>query len=754
MLVNLQHVVAFGIEVGLMEETNNIGDLQGNVVRLSSLRPIGMLKPSLSGRSTPRASPTFRKVHSSRAPRREGRIWGGGSQWFRSNRVVYWLVLITLWAYGGFYFQSRWAHGNNRENLIGFGRKPTNVVANSEQNHQRKLISDDNLARVKNETSNTRAGNGTVMSDKKGVVLARKRDEIPSRQSLSSKRRIKRSRRGLHSKTRGKQKIAEETAVRDVEEVQEEEIPNRNSTYRLLLGPFGLVEGAILEWSPEKRMGTCDRNELFARLVWSRNFVLIFHELSMTGAPLSMLELATELLSCGATVHAVALSKKGGLMSELARRRIKLLDDKADHSFKVAMKADLVIAGSAVCASWVEKYLAHFAPGSNQIAWWIMENRREYFDRSKLLLNRVKMLIFLSELQSKQWLTWCEEENIKLITQTALIPLSVNDELAFVAGIPSSLSTPAFSPETMLRKQQKLRNAVRREMGLTDNDMLVMSLGSINAAKGQLLLLESACLIIEEQPSQNDVGIRSSLGIGQGQSILVKTKRLRGLPQKLNGTVQLSTGKNLLFGSVSRLNENNKKMVSNHLLSKNGRDATTSDAASRIRKLNSEPGTPKENLKILIGSVGSKSNKVLYVKEILEFLSQHPNLSKIVLWTPATTHVASLYSAADIYITNSQGLGETFGRVTIEAMAFGLPVLGTDAGGTKEIVENNVTGLLHPVGRPGTKVLAQNLRFLLENPSTRKQMGMKGREKVEKMYLKRHMYKMFFEVLFRCMRIK
>ena len=81
-------------------------------------------------------------------------------------------------------------------------------------------------------------------------------------------------------------------------------------------------------------------------------------------------------------------------------------------------------------------------------------------------------------------------------------------------------------------------------------------------------------------------------------------------------------------------------------------------------------------------------------------------------------------------------------------------VLGTDAGGTKEIVEHNVTGLFHPTGHPGTRVLAENLQFLLKNPSARKQMGMEGRKKVEKKYLKRHMYKRFVEVLSRCMRIK
>lgn len=81
-------------------------------------------------------------------------------------------------------------------------------------------------------------------------------------------------------------------------------------------------------------------------------------------------------------------------------------------------------------------------------------------------------------------------------------------------------------------------------------------------------------------------------------------------------------------------------------------------------------------------------------------------------------------------------------------------VLGTDAGGTKDIVDHNVTGLLHPLGHPGTRVLAENLRCLLKNPVSRKQMGLKGREKVERMYLKRHMYKKFVDVLLKCMRPK
>ncbi|XP_010691262.2 uncharacterized protein LOC104904645 [Beta vulgaris subsp. vulgaris] len=721
-----------------METNYNDEDMLGNVIRPSSLRP---LKTTLSGRSTPRSSPTFRRLPSSRTPRREGRYSGGTFQWFRNGRVVYWLLLITLWTYGGFYIQSRWAHGDNGENQVGFGSNSRNQYVDSGQNQRRELKSDDNFVNAKNRSSHSLVGYGSKLNNSMDSSLAEQENVIlPPRikppRTVPSKKRNKKGRRGSQSKTRGKHKIGQESRTRDVEEVLEEEIPMSNSSYRLLVGPFGSTEERVLEWSPAKRTGTCDRNELFARLVWSRNFVLIFHELSMTGAPLSMLELATELLSCGATVQAVVLSRRGGLMAELVKRRIKIVDDKAEHSFKTAMKADLVIAGSAVCSHWIEQYLAYFNAGSNQIAWWIMENRREYFDRSKALLNRVKMLVFLSELQSKQWLDWSKEENITLTTQTALIPLSVNDELAFVAGIPCSLNTPLSNPEKMSQKREMLRHAVRQEMGLTDHDMLVISLGSINAAKGQLLLVESVHLVNEEQPSPSKVKSKTSLEPEKKTSKLARKFHLRGLPLK-----------------SSKTKGSSRSSISDGL-SLNHSNPTTSGLTQSIFRVNSSHEVPEQKLKVLIGSVGSKSNKVMYVKEILEYLSKHSNLSESILWSPTTKSVASLYSAADVYVTNSQGLGETFGRVTIEAMAFGLPVLGTDAGGTTEIVEQNVTGLLHPVGRPGSKVLTEHLRYLLKNPSVRQQMGLRGREKVEKMYLKRHMYKLFFEVLFKCMRIK
>ncbi|KAJ8756066.1 hypothetical protein K2173_024613 [Erythroxylum novogranatense] len=710
-----------------MEDIIGRGDLHVNVVRQSPLRPAGSLKSTLSGRSTPRSSPTFRRSHSNRTPRREGRSGGGGLQCFRINRIVYWLLLITLWTYLAFYVQSRWAHGYDKGEFLGFLRKNRSTVSEGELNTRRDLLAD------KRPASGLSGIHKIEVEDSKNidVILSKKGSEVSSKRDTTTRKKNKRSRHRSRSKTHVKQKARVEVESNDVE-VQEPDIPQKNSSYGLLVGPFGSVEDRLLGWSPERRSGTCDRKGNFARFVWSRNFVLVFHEMSLTGAPLSMLELATELLSCGARVSAVVLSKKGGLMSELARRRIKVLEDRAELSFKTAMKADLVIAGSAVCASWIDQYIDHFPAGASQIAWWIMENRREYFDRSKVVIDRVKMVVFLSETQAKQWLTWCEQENIKLRSSPAIVELSVNDELAFVAGIACSLNTPSSPPDVMLEKRRLLRDSVRKEMGLQDTDMLVISLSSVNPGKGQLLLLESANLVFNHEHSRQ---MRSSVSSSEDKATLAAKHHLRSL----------------LLDSSNSGKFSNELGVSNEFIRL---DEPKKQGLIHGRKTMSSEGAQKQDLKILIGSVGSKSNKLFYVKEMLNFLNKNQNLSKSVMWTLATTRVASLYSAADVYVINSQGVGETFGRVTIEAMAFGLPVLGTNSGGTKELVDHNVTGLLHPVGRPGSRVLAENLQFLLENPSVRLQMGMEGRRKVEKMYLKRHMYKKFAEVVYKCLRPK
>ncbi|KAF8015649.1 hypothetical protein BT93_H1236 [Corymbia citriodora subsp. variegata] len=286
-----------------------------------------------------------------------------------------------------------------------------------------------------------------------------------------------------------------------------------------------------------------------------------------------------------------------------------------------------------------EQYTDRYPTGSSQIVWWIMENRREYFNRSRMVLNRAKALVFLSKSQSRQWLTWCEEKNIKLRSTPAIVPLSVNDELAFVAGIVCSLNTLSFTPERMIEKRLKLRNFVRKEMGLTDEDMLVITLSSINPGKGQLLLLESTHLVMENDSSQESSRLRGHFNLiaGHHSRSLFEESNYIGLPKEQSipsGPTNEREMKNLRLSTLS--------------LFESGQLIKRREGPSENKKMNSN------TLKILIGSVGSKSNKLLYIEKMSRFLSLHSNLSKSVLWTPATTHIAPLYSAADAYVMNSQ----------------------------------------------------------------------------------------------------
>ena len=279
-----------------------------------------------------------------------------------------------------------------------------------------------------------------------------------------------------------------------------------------------------------------------------------------------------------------------------------------------------------------------------------MENRREYFNRSKVVLDRVKMLIFISELQSKQWLNWSQEENIKLRSQPAIVPLSVNDELAFVAGISCSLNTESSSPEKMLEKKQLLRNTTRKEMGVGDNDVVVMTLSSINPGKGHFLLLESSNLLIDRGLKRDDPKIRNPDDSSPSRPKLARRRYMRALLQKLNDS-GLPLKVSISNEAVINLNESSKNSIEKLYLQGPVNDMTRVTG----RRLLADGGElPETSFKLLIGSVGSKSNKVVYVKRLLRFLSQHSNLSQSVLWTPATTRVASLYSAADIYVINSQ----------------------------------------------------------------------------------------------------
>ncbi|MEK4731005.1 glycosyltransferase family 4 protein [Paenibacillus sp. FSL L8-0641] len=76
---------------------------------------------------------------------------------------------------------------------------------------------------------------------------------------------------------------------------------------------------------------------------------------------------------------------------------------------------------------------------------------------------------------------------------------------------------------------------------------------------------------------------------------------------------------------------------------------------------------------------------------------------------------------------------EPFGQVIIEGMAAGLPVIASNEGGPKETVVPHETGLLIEPGNPAK--LEEAIRWMLEHPQERQQMGERGMERVKKHFV-------------------
>ncbi len=74
-------------------------------------------------------------------------------------------------------------------------------------------------------------------------------------------------------------------------------------------------------------------------------------------------------------------------------------------------------------------------------------------------------------------------------------------------------------------------------------------------------------------------------------------------------------------------------------------------------------------------------------------------------------------------------LSEGLGRVLMEAMALGKPIIGSRVGGIPDLIKDNQNGFLFEKGNSDD--LAKKLRILLKNRNFAIKMGQKGREFVE-----------------------
>ncbi|KAK6939427.1 Glycosyl transferase, family 1 [Dillenia turbinata] len=377
----------------------------------------------------------------------------------------------------------------------------------------------------------------------------------------------------------------------------------------------------------------------------SKLVLLVSHELSLSGGPLLLMELAFLLRNVGTKVVWITNQRPTepdeviySLEHKMLDRGVEVFAAKSQEAIDTALKADLVVLNTAVAGKWLDVVLKENVPRVlPKVLWWIHEMRGHYFK-----VEYVKHLPFVagamidSHITAEYWKTRTHERLGIAMPKTYVVHLGNSKELMEVA-------------ESSVAKRV-LREHVRESLGVRNEDIVFAIINSVSRGKGQDLFLRSFYESLQ----------------------LIQKKKLQVPPMHA----------------------------------------------------------------VVVGSDMSAQTK--FETELRSFVKDK-KIEDVVHFVNKTLTVAPYLASIDVVVQNSQARGECFGRITIEAMAFQLPVLGTAAGGTMEIVVNGTTGWLHPVGKEGVMPLAENMVKLATHVEKRLTMGKKGNDRVKEVFLEAHM---------------
>lgn len=123
------------------------------------------------------------------------------------------------------------------------------------------------------------------------------------------------------------------------------------------------------------------------------------------------------------------------------------------------------------------------------------------------------------------------------------------------------------------------------------------------------------------------------------------------------------------------------------------------------------------------------------IREEWLYQAQKRGIKERVFWVPTVPHteIPAYINAMDVLVLPSLTTPrwkEQFGHVLIEAMACGVPVIGSDSGAIPEVIGD--AGLIVPEGDP--RALAQAIDSLRASDSRRAALGQRGRKRVLALY--------------------
>ena len=113
-----------------------------------------------------------------------------------------------------------------------------------------------------------------------------------------------------------------------------------------------------------------------------------------------------------------------------------------------------------------------------------------------------------------------------------------------------------------------------------------------------------------------------------------------------------------------------------------------------------------------------------YPKQDLEKKAFELGLKENIIFLGWRDDAAKIISVYDVFVLPS--LNEGMGRVLVEAMAFGKPIVASNIGGIPDLVTHGKNGFLVPPKNP--RELAKYIQILLDDEEKRETMGRAGKE--------------------------
>ena len=169
------------------------------------------------------------------------------------------------------------------------------------------------------------------------------------------------------------------------------------------------------------------------------------------------------------------------------------------------------------------------------------------------------------------------------------------------------------------------------------------------------------------------------------------------------------------------------------------------------------PAKGLDTLARALSTIADEQWKLLVVgdgpeRESFQRMLSELNLADRTQLTGAVKYdqMSQLFQQMDVLVLPTQTtkrIREQFGRVLIEAMASGVPVIGSTCGAIPEVIGE--AGVVFPEGDAGA--LAAAIQRLLAGENLRRQLARAGRERVERHYswekVASQMYELFRDVL-------